>query len=214
MKGLRVYYWFQSLFSWNLLLNSNLKWSRNYCSRFQSLFSWNLLLNFDKTYAGSVFELAFQSLFSWNLLLNLSGPLEYSHQHRVSILVFVELALECQTGPRSKGLYYVSILVFVELALEFYQVAGITHQNVMFQSLFSWNLLLNGVLLFEFVAKSGFQSLFSWNLLLNVFRFGIIFTYYCVSILVFVELALECHIRPNTGCRRLCFNPCFRGTCS
>jgi len=59
----------------------------------------------------------FQSLFSWNLLL---------------------MALWTRQKPPKR----VSILVFVELALDGWQVK---HHNVVivwFQSLFSWNLLL------------------------------------------------------------------------
>ena len=62
---------------------------------------------------------------------------------------------------------------------------------VMFQSLFSWNLLL----MFEFLGGSSYSLL-------------------RVSILVFVELALDA---AELFCPRvysLCFNPCFRGTCS
>jgi len=59
-----------------------------------------------------------------------------------------------------------------------------------------------------------FQSLFSWNLLLMdtaKFAFTIASN---VSILVFVELALDGFMQYNMVCISSCFNPCFRGTCS
>ena len=37
---------------------------------------------------------------------------------------------------------------------------------------------------------------------------------YVVSILVFVELALDATEEPPRAVDRLGFNPCFRGTCS
>ncbi len=60
----------------------------------------------------------------------------------------------------------VSILVFVELALDANRSNAIAEFGRMFQSLFSWNLLLmrgGGEILAVFLE---FQSLFSWNLLL------------------------------------------------
>ena len=157
----------------------------------------------------------FQSLFSWNLLLmNIHRDLQ-CRQPGVSILVFVELALDvCQN---TKGRYAhigVSILVFVELALDVLPSACSATRARSFQSLFSWNLLL------MYILKS--LKGFTWN----------------VSILVFVELALDaqrCRVscyrekfqslfswnlllmnkpKCNMSAADLCFNPCFRGTCS
>jgi len=63
-------------------------------SWFQSLFSWNLLLMID-IMAETIADLQFQSLFSWNLLLMNTGEDGLSGQNEeVSILVFVELALD------------------------------------------------------------------------------------------------------------------------
>jgi len=42
----------------------------------------------------------------------------YGYDHIVSILVFVELALDGKLGPGSIHRCFVSILVFVELALD------------------------------------------------------------------------------------------------
>jgi hypothetical protein len=59
----------------------------------------------------------FQSLFSWNLPLDriyLDGDV---FAHRVSILVFMDLALEVSQDGRKLLIGHVSILVFVELAL-------------------------------------------------------------------------------------------------
>ena len=60
----------------------------------------------------------FQSLFSWNLLLNFIGSEIVAIMKEVSILVFVELALEYYYGTSRGRRRDVSILVFVELALE------------------------------------------------------------------------------------------------
>ena len=157
----------------------------------------------------------------------------------------------------------VSILVFVELALDGSVRSSLSGRSLEFQSLFSWNLLLMGellrprwrshrvsILVFVELALDGnfqswrpidikFQSLFSWNLLLMFTTNGLMpsrcicfnpcFRGTCswwadqacstscragVSILVFVELALDesrCCGRRKT---RSGFNPCFRGTCS
>ena len=89
------------------------------------------------------------------------------HQVSVSILVFVELALDVQTHPVSGELLIVSILVFVELALDDGPAQQQGRFLLLFQSLFSWNLLLMNIATCAFVG---------FNL---------------VSILVFVELALD-----------------------
>ena len=110
---------------------------------------------------------------------------------RVSILVFVELALDGWIRrdflPELQG---VSILVFVELALDDRGNSSFRGEEPWFQSLFSWNLLL----------------MISWPPWLP--------PEHPVSILVFVELALDAG-RQRTPMRPPgCFNPCFRGTCS
>ena len=71
----------------------------------------------------------------------------------VSILVFVELALDAFPACESVALIQVSILVFVELALDVHSrgTAKVTRRG--FQSLFSWNLLLMGIV--AFVAPRG-----------------------------------------------------------
>ena len=68
----------------------------------------------------------------------------------VSILVFVELALDAWWSRYGGVAVQVSILVFVELALDvlFSGMRSVDDQG--FQSLFSWNLLL----------MSGFFSFF------------------------------------------------------
>ena len=113
-------------------------------------------------------------------------------------------------------------------------------QRIPFQSLFSWNLLLMGTLDSAFgspiegfnpcfrgtcswcpsVEVSSyrlyveFQSLFSWNLLLMGRRPGHHPDRIQVSILVFVELALDVYCTHPIRQQNLRFNPCFRGTCS
>ena len=127
--------------------------------------------------------------------LALDGCMLQLHPGRtyVSILVFVELALD----DKYRKWYYVrnrvSILVFVELALDDKMMLHITliscrfnpcfrgtcswwkipkqnKCNDMFQSLFSWNLLLMKIQFHVFPPASMFQSLFSWNLLLMGIR--------------------------------------------
>ena len=135
----------------------------------------------------------------------------------VSILVFVELALDEKMVGLSLEWSQVSILVFVELALDEIQAPSNLGEFVKFQSLFSWNLLLMtwlgqlarrslpvSILVFVELALDDcdelfsftrylldlFQSLFSWNLLLMPTR---------------TVPAID----PKPA-----FNPCFRGTCS
>ncbi len=86
--------------------------------------------------------------------------------------------------------FIVSILVFVELALDEYNFDGLTSCRV-FQSLFSWNLLLmSGPL--EPVGTTGQVSILVFvELALDVSDARrTLFAKY-VSILVFVELALD-----------------------
>jgi len=59
-----------------------------------------------------------------------------------------------------------------------------------------------------------FQSLFSWNLLLMPARRHRSAGYPDVSILVFVELALDVNVVVLKPVESTGFNPCFRGTCS
>ena len=85
----------------------------------------------------------------------------------------------------------VSILVFVELALDADCSILRVPQDLQFQSLFSWNLLL--------MKKDNEPEPAAEE---------------PVSILVFVELALDVLCHPAGWYENLCFNPCFRGTCS
>ena len=71
----------------------NLTVQADIISAFQSLFSWNLLLMLFCGALGLVNDM-FQSLFSWNLLLMGDGSHSRSFIMIVSILVFVELALD------------------------------------------------------------------------------------------------------------------------
>ena len=85
---------------------------------FQSLFSWNLLLMPAKEYSAWACNIVFQSLFSWNLLLMSPPGLLIISSRGVSILVFVELALDATPNTPFSVSVHVSILVFVELALD------------------------------------------------------------------------------------------------
>ncbi len=147
------------------------------------------------------------------LALGRPGECFQSLRSRVSILVFVELALglaeatalggllECfnpcfrgtcprtLTGTRLGAGWRVSILVFVELALGqrrlFRSASGRTRFNPCFRGTCPRTRCCP--------AENSCQDL--------------------VSILVFVELALGLRSRRTKGSSRLCFNPCFRGTC-
>jgi len=105
----------------------------------------------------------------------------------VSILVFVDVALE-QLHRRFPLLPpQVSILVFVDVALELSCAEDHAGTEPVFQSLFSWMSLWNG-------------NISSWK----TDGSG-------VSILVFVDVALELKIQEFVIGVILCFNPCFRG---
>ena len=132
----------------------------------------------------------FQSLFSWNLLSIPSLPPRWRHPGRVSILVFVELALDHRQVIRSRLRRRVSILVFVELALDLHSTFTIQISLSPFQSLFSWNLLSINTPALLASSSDG------------------------VSILVFVELALDPFSAVWVSGENPGFNPCFRGTCS
>ena len=91
---------------------------------------------------------------------------------------------------QSSHSFAVSILVFVELALDAEVIAVPGVGEILFQSLFSWNLLL-------MLASSGYSD-----------------DQIQVSILVFVELALDGSHKKRKQIDQCGFNPCFRGTCS
>ena len=227
---------FRGTCSWCKFINS---WASGaYLGKFQSLFSWNLLLMISAGVTPAP-RSVFQSLFSWNLLLMPVQVLWSGNKMAVSILVFVELALDepdsagcrraspgfnpCFRGTCSWWASRMMMACFLES----------------FQSLFSWNLLLMrvvrcrkwhhrpvSILVFVELALDGelrkfaafafleFQSLFSWNLLLmDNIRWKQSATEW-VSILVFVELALDEIIAEELDTAWGSFNPCFRGTCS
>ena len=108
---------------------------------------------------------------------------------KVSILVFVELALDACGAKVRKGYQPVSILVFVELALDV-DGKGQPHLHHLVSILVFVELALDAQTKKINDLGIGFQSLFSWNLL------------------------LMSYIRPHSGPSPSSFNPCFRGTCS
>ena len=133
----------------------------------------------------------FQSLFSWNLLL-MSWRSCYS-----------------------LGSGNVSILVFVELALDASESGFDANEISEFQSLFSWNLLLMKFLL-DAIQNSNsrfnpcFRGTCSWWWEICWY----VLSRRQVSILVFVELALDDGEFDCSDMSKQGFNPCFRGTCS
>ena len=108
----------------------------------------------------------------------------------------------------------VSILVFVELALELTGYQQIPVRRIVFQSLFLWNWRSNfGASRTYEIITALFQSLFLWNWRSNLTEyFGPGSFSSSVSILVFVELALEPWGRMGMRRSAFCFNPCFCGT--
>mgnify|MGYP006924663219 CR=1 FL=1 len=108
---------FQSLFSWNLLLMLIVLVAYWYLMQFQSLFSWNLLLMAARPEFiwewSWCFNPCFRGTCSWCPPARPRLPASW-----VSILVFVELALDEARTPCQPQRRQVSILVFVELALD------------------------------------------------------------------------------------------------
>ena len=84
----------------------------------------------------------------------------------------------------------------------------------MFQSLFSWNLLLMEKRA-ALMTDTGLVSILVFvELALDAWNWGRLVPTGCVSILVFVELALDVYKIQLHTILLGCFNPCFRGTCS
>jgi len=132
----------------------------------------------------------------------------------------------------------VSILVFVELALDQKIEAVIPKNSVGFNPCFRGTCSRSCKAIRQRIAMGGFQSLFSWNLLSIIktveqiddeaICFNPCFRGTCsrsalavyqvfnliVSILVFVELALDQELEEIAKDVKSSFNPCFRGTCS
>ena len=108
---------FQSLFSWNLPSDFGVCFSShtdNYSFNPCFLGTCPRMLFVCLKIAGGTW---FQSLFSWNLPSDSREQPRYSGTLRVSILVFLELALGCRYRFSVPGWWGVSILVFLELAL-------------------------------------------------------------------------------------------------
>ncbi len=156
---------------------------------FQSLFSWNLPSKPSCEVAIGIWHEMFQSLFSWNLPSKAIYCAGLTVNSSVSILVFLELALEVEFAFTIQDFHFVSILVFLELALEAAKEGR------------------------EQKKPSWFQSLFSWNLPSKLTLGDRISFLIYVSILVFLELALEVSVPIITACSSWGFNPCFLGTC-
>ncbi len=108
----------------------------------------------------------------------------------VSILVFVELALDEPPSGKPEHQPTVSILVFVELALDAYLMRSAESSSIRFNPCFRGTCSWWGRVKTRLPPWSMFQSLFSWNLLLMS------------GCLLLIELFWNS------------FNPCFRGTCS
>ena len=255
---------FQSLFSWNLLLMCTRHFGpsryricfnpcfRGTCSwwasarwpRSHSPVSFNPCFRGTCSWCVGVHDLirhqpVFQSLFSWNLLLMTSDLTDFLRLGLgVSILVFVELALDVINRIQSGQYRYVSILVFVELALDvwfsFFHVCITPGFNPCFRGTCSWCLKSNKNSLTATCFNPCFRGTCSWclteywtrpcfsvsilvfvELALDDQIFSMCSTHECnVSILVFVELALDAVISLVISNEDPSFNPCFRGTCS
>jgi len=187
--------------------------SKQHKQMFQSLFSWNLPSDiaggiscagcprrFNPCFLGTCPRMVwlqltekgmclFQSLFSWNLPSDLLAFFAPRAQSRVSILVFLELALG--SGRESVLIGYCRCFnpCFLGTCPRIRPGVGADRILPMFQSLFSWNLPSDGIR-----AKRTETEL-------------------SVSILVFLELALGLGCGTLHPLRVLGFNPCFLGTC-
>ena len=132
----------------------------------------------------------------------------------------MELALDARSPQAIRRSRVVSILVFVELALDGHVFSKLVW-NALFQSLFSWNLLLMAAAhpVYDRHNDEGVSILVFVELALDVY--ALLYREYiilAVSILVFVELALDARTAPSAArawwSTLWGFNPCFRGTCS
>jgi len=133
----------------------------------------------------------------------------------VSILVFMDLALEGSDALDYIHDVGVSILVFMDLALEDMHFLKLKHLLYsLFQSLFLWILLSKINSYFSASQQFVFQSLFLWILLSKKWRGRDFETRQLVSILVFMDLALEDLLWQLLPMLQLSFNPCFYGSCS
>jgi len=227
------------------------------------LFSWNLLLMIRQMDPEFV-VLMFQSLFSWNLLLMSPSVDRDPHDRFVSILVFVELALDagskifCASDTRTR---FQSLFSWNLLLMKFFSFdhKHLSSFNPCFRGTCSWCCLVTEMHTDENSFNPCFRGTCSWcseehdgysQRLVSILVFvelalddrvprGHHMALVVVSILVFVELALDVIIKFAVRCRRqhvsilvfvelalddmsydtdvtisVCFNPCFRGTCS
>ena len=155
----------------------------------------------------------FQSLFSWNSLFDDGAYCGGAETNRVSILVFLELALRphgmvtllrqsfcfnpCFPGTRSSTTGFISSEYFV----------------TKFQSLFSWNSLFDMIVRDEDIEViTTFQSLFSWNSLfdLRCFALGLDVDGFNPCFPGTRSSTSEAGRIPRLRAPR--FNPCFPGT--
>ena len=161
-------------------------------ARFQSLFSLDVAL--EQTPKKDIAEVnMFQSLFSWMSLWNIY----YWYCHRtiliVSILVFVDVALERDEGVDEAKGYRLGFNPCFRGCRSGTIMSILNDEGgIVFQSLFSWMSLWNtavGIVCFKPWFK--FQSLFSWMSLWNIIDIIPRTQNSLVSILVFVDVALE-----------------------
>ena len=158
---------FQSLFSWNLLLMcARLATFGRFRFRFNPCFrgtcSW-----WPKHHPRPSQRIPFQSLFSWNLLL--MGTLDSAFGSPI------EGFNPCFRGTCSWCILYSSH----------------PPAKSAFQSLFSWNLLLMFIKLSKLLSDQGFNPCFRGTCSWCYFDTFLYIHLFLVSILVFVELALD-----------------------
>ena len=134
----------------------------------------------------------FQSLFSWNLLLmSLRRGIQLSIVRRVSILVFVELALDGTPARTSSGPHTSFNPCFRGTCSWCILYSSHPPAKSAFQSLFSWNLLLMFIKLSKLLSDQGFNPCFRGTCSWCYFDTFLYIHLFLVSILVFVELALD-----------------------
>ena len=130
----------------------------------------------------------------------------------VSILVFVDLALEAiVTESHALAPIVVSILVFVDLALEVGYPLSLPSVKSGFNPCFRGSGSRRGTIVKRSGEILGFNPCFRGSGSRR-FRSGSIGPSDGVSILVFVDLALEVCIGDVLEVVYVRFNPCFRGS--
>ena len=159
--------------------------------------------------------ISFQSLLSWILLVDSNLGCGGYGGVGVSILVIVDLARRLITDTNFLLLSsMVSILVIVDLARRPSPISQDTILHEGFNPCYRGSCSSTTIQDIYWLPDELFQSLLSWILLVDNAIYKLDFCNQDVSILVIVDLARR---HPSSFRKKplsLCFNPCYRGSCS